>query len=393
MCSESPDRAAWSAGMPHSGPATRGKSRNSVTASGIPCANILSVVASGARQPPRTGDITAGRARTLQRAAEQDDGRNRRRRGEQRLAVEERRDDQKAREADDQRSVALPARFEVLDADQREQEGHTGIAADEIAERNADRDRGDEREKPQHPRPDDHAAACRDASRLARSAGIAARRATCRDTRSTAARRRASAAASPAAARPASGSGGCDSVSSRRAGGARRCLVKKRLAAVHADHVSGISASAVSAARRWSRPCPVGERDPGSIQRERPSRRARRRAPTPSGGRSCACGPSAAGSDVPGEIDRVRRHRRPRTASYASRRRAPRPSTRRAAADRPADSCADRRDRRRRRASPRHRPGRRRRSAAVAARPPASGRRCPPAENERRPTHATGPTG
>ena len=57
-----PELAVWSAGTPHSGPATRGKSRNSITASGIPWANILSVATSGARQPPRTGGSEAGRA-------------------------------------------------------------------------------------------------------------------------------------------------------------------------------------------------------------------------------------------------------------------------------------------------------------------------------------------
>ena len=91
----------------------------------------------------------------LQRGAQEDDGGNGRGRGEQRLAVEERRDDQQAREAHDQGSVARPARLEVLDADQHEQEGDAGIAADEIAHRLADRQGGDEREDAEHPGPDD----------------------------------------------------------------------------------------------------------------------------------------------------------------------------------------------------------------------------------------------
>jgi len=87
----------------------------------------------------------------MQGAAEEHDGWNRRGGGEQRLAVEERRDDQQAREAHDQSAVAGAACLEVLDADEGEQECDAGIAADEIAHRFADRKRGDEREDAEHP--------------------------------------------------------------------------------------------------------------------------------------------------------------------------------------------------------------------------------------------------
>ena len=164
--------------MPHSGPDTRGKSRNRIDRE----RNRLREHLDGSRERRSPAAAHAAERRRprehLQRAAQKDDGGNRRRRGEQRLAVEERRDDQEAGEADDQRAVAEAARFEILDADQREQERDARIASDEIAEVLANGDRGDDREQAQHPRPDDRRAACRDVSPTARSARSASRRAT-----------------------------------------------------------------------------------------------------------------------------------------------------------------------------------------------------------------------
>ncbi len=186
----------------------------------------------GQRRAPAAGHgRQRGRPRKrLQRAAEEDNGRNRRRRGEQRLAVEERRDDQQAREAHDQGSIACAARLEVLDADQREQEGDAGIAADEIAHRFADRDRGDERKDTEHPGPDDlgwrpgtSGSACEK-----QEAQTDERQAEAGDPGGTNASIGSCVASS---SEPSHRIWPADSVSSGCAGGARRCLAKKRFAA------------------------------------------------------------------------------------------------------------------------------------------------------------------
>ncbi len=64
--SDRPLRPAWSAGRPHSGAASRGKSTNSTAASGNPCSSSLAVRASGAVHdcPAAVG----GRARTSRTA-------------------------------------------------------------------------------------------------------------------------------------------------------------------------------------------------------------------------------------------------------------------------------------------------------------------------------------
>ena len=54
-------------------------------------------------------------------------------RRQQRLAVEERRDDEEARQADEQRAIARVARLEELDGDEHVQERDAGLAAEEVS--------------------------------------------------------------------------------------------------------------------------------------------------------------------------------------------------------------------------------------------------------------------
>ena len=102
-------------------------------------------------------------------------------------------------------------------------------------------------------------------------------------------------------------------------------------------------ASAVSAARRCSRPWPAGSARPGSVQRERARNALRREHPR--GEARDPLSPSSAAATHSRRARRDRR-RRPRTASCASRRRARPLSTRPAAADRRAGSSRRPADRR-----------------------------------------------
>ena len=150
--SDRPVRAPASAGSPHSGPASRGKSTNSTAASGIPCTNRRTARANGCRQPARGRSASEGCAEHLQHDAERRERRQRSQRGEQRLAVEERGHDLEAAEADEQRAVARRPRFEILDPGEHEQERDARVAREEdAAERLPDRDacrHGEERERP-----------------------------------------------------------------------------------------------------------------------------------------------------------------------------------------------------------------------------------------------------
>ena len=115
----------------------------------------------------------------------------------------------------------------------------------------------------------------------------------------------------------------------------RACATRLGREPAFIEMCSGSSASAVSAARRCSRPWPAGSAIPGAVQRERARRALGGEHP---GGEARDPLPRrrarAAARATRGPRDR--RRRRPRTAWCASRRRARPPSRRRAAAGRPA---------------------------------------------------------
>ena len=268
-------------------PARRGKSTNSSTASGRPCGEHLdgaaerrAPAAAHARRAP-----AAARAR-LSVPPSSDDGGNRRGRGEQRLAVEERRHDQQAREADDQRAVAKPARLEILDADQHEQERDGGIAADEIAHTTGgSRSRWRPRTA-RAPTTGCPPAACRDAARRARSARSASRRATVPRPAIQSGRYASLGSCVASSSAPSQRSlADRQRVVAAAACGARRCFLKNRCAPIGHRRVLPSRLLRHERERRQRGAAMIaslagGERD----ARERAARtaapRARRRAPT-----------------------------------------------------------------------------------------------------------------
>ena len=198
----------------------------------------------------------------IERRADQHHGRQHGQRGQQRLPVEERRDQQEARQADEQRAVANGAGLQELDGDQDVQEGDRRVAARQVSVRRAHGERrgdGEQHERPRRNarrrrlRPLPVPRSNRRRTTTSSTPVIATQMGRCGACGSWA--DSSSAPSHPICAgvsgvRPAAGSGAAG-----RRTGAWKCS---------RAGPSANSASAVSALRRWSRPCCGGRYTPGT---------------------------------------------------------------------------------------------------------------------------------
>jgi hypothetical protein len=90
----------------------------------------------------------------FKRCADQQHRGRRAERSEQRLTVEEWRNEQEAGETHEHRAVAGIARLEEFDTDEHEQESDARVTAEEIPERPGDRDAREQCEQRERPRRD-----------------------------------------------------------------------------------------------------------------------------------------------------------------------------------------------------------------------------------------------